>query len=186
MKNDEIVFYDSTNDYSKYNKAKQAVYESYSESQDWTDIDDVPDDMVWEEIAAQNEADWEYFATALKHRLETDDYIIMGTCGRWNGPCGAGNFISSFEDFCAFLQHLDCLKIYEQNGHLYIEGFHHDGQDRYELKRLTNNGTKYARRNDFAHDKALHLRIISSNFYSALPKLSDTLYRKKENKLCQN
>lgn len=111
MKQEEIVFYDSTDDYSKYDKANQAVYESFCESQDWTDINDVPADMVWEEIAAQNEADWEYFATALKHRLETDDYIIMGTCGRWNGPYGAGNFISSFEDFCAFLQHLDCLKI---------------------------------------------------------------------------
>ena len=88
MKNEEILFYDSTDDYSKYDKAKQAVYESFYESQDWTNINDVPDDMVWEEIAAQNEADWEYFATALKHRLENDCYIIMGTCGRWNGSCG--------------------------------------------------------------------------------------------------
>ena len=36
MKNEEIIFYDSTDDYSKYDKAKQAVYESFCESQEWT------------------------------------------------------------------------------------------------------------------------------------------------------
>ena len=54
MKQEKIVFYDSTDDYSKYDKAKQAVYESFYESQDWTDINDVLADMIWEEIAAQN------------------------------------------------------------------------------------------------------------------------------------
>ena len=65
-----LSFTTARTDYSKYDKAKQAVYESIYESQEWTDINDVPADMVWEEIATQNEADWEYFATALKHRLE--------------------------------------------------------------------------------------------------------------------
>lgn len=56
MRNEETVFFDNTDDYSKYDNAKRAVYESYYESQDWTSIDEVPSGMIWEEIAAQNEA----------------------------------------------------------------------------------------------------------------------------------
>ena len=120
MKNEETVFFDNTNDYSKYDEAKRAVYESFRDSQEWTSLNDVPSEMVWEEIAAQNEADWEYFTCALKREIERHCFLITGTCGRWNGPCGCGNFIQGWNDFRSFLQHLDTLKIYELNGHLNI------------------------------------------------------------------
>ena len=46
MKDEAIIFFDNTDDYSKYDEAKQAVYESFRDSQDWTSVDDVPADMV--------------------------------------------------------------------------------------------------------------------------------------------
>ena len=178
MKNEAIIFFDNTDDYSKYGEAEQAVYESFRESQEWTSINDVPADMVWEEIAAQNEADWKYFTGAFKRLLEKHTFLVTGTCGRWIGPCEGGNFITGWDDFRSFIRHLDTLKIYEKNGHLYIEGYHHDGRDFYELKRLTDKGTEYADRHCFAHDRALHRSIISSNFFSALPHFADFIYGK--------
>lgn len=176
MRNEETVFFDNTDDYSKYDNAKRAVYESYYESQDWTSIDEVPAGMIWEEIAAQNEADWEYFTCALKREIARHCFLITGTCGRWNGPCCCGNFITDWNDFRSFIQHLDTVKIYERNGHLYVEGFHHDGHDCYELKRLTDKGTEYADRHGFAHDKTLHTNIMKNNFYSALPRLAGVIF----------
>lgn len=70
MKSTDIIFFDNTDDYSKYDNAKQAVYESFCECQDWTSINDVPADMVWDEISLQNKADWEYFTGAFKRLLE--------------------------------------------------------------------------------------------------------------------
>lgn len=176
MKNKETIFFDNTNDDSKYDEAKQAVYESFRDSQEWASIGDVPADMVWEEIAAQNEADWEYFTCALKQETDRHCFLITGTCGWWNGPCGCGNFIQCRNDFRSFIQHLDTLKIYERNGHLYIEGFHHDGHDSYELKRLTDKGIEYANRHGFAHDRSLHNSIMNNNFYSALPRLAEVIF----------
>ena len=176
MKNEEIIFFDNTNDYSKYDEAERAVYESFRDSQGWTSINDVPADMVRDEIAAQNEADWEYFASAFERETERHCFLITGTCGRWNGLCKCGNFITDLNDFRSFIQHLDTIKIYERNGHLYLEGNHHDGHDRYEIKRITDCGKRYAACRGFAHDKALHERIMNNNFYSALPRLAYVIF----------
>ena len=162
MKNTDIIFFDNTDDYSKYDEAEQAVYESFCESQDWTSINDVPADMVWDEISLQNEAEWKYFSDAFKRLLKKHTFLITGTCGRWNGPCEGGNFITDWDDFRSFIQHLDTLKIYEQNGHFYIEVYHHDGHDLYELKRLTDKGAEYADRHCFAHNRALHRSIMKA------------------------
>ena len=176
MKNTDIIFFDNTDDYSKYNEAKQAVYESFRDSQEWTSINDVPADMVWAEISVQNSADWEYFTAALKREIVRHYFLVTGTCGRWNGPHAGGYFIAGCIDFFSFIRHLDTLKIYERNGHLYIEGYHHDGHDRYELKRLTDKGVEYASSRHFAHDKALHEKIMNNNFFSALPRLFDVIF----------
>lgn len=176
MKNEEIIFFDNTDDYSKYNEAEQAVYESFRESHEWTSVNNVPADMVWNEIAAQNEANREYFTDALKRETERHCFLITGTCGRRNGPRACGNFITGRNDFRSFIRHLDTIKIYERNGHLYLEGDHHDGHDCYEIKRLTDCGKRYAACRGFAHDKALHESIMKNNFYSALPRLADVIF----------
>lgn len=82
MKNDIITFFDNTNDYAKYDEAKQDVFNSFADSQGWIDISEVPNDMVWEEISNQNSADWEYFSEQLKRLLKEHYYIITGTNGR--------------------------------------------------------------------------------------------------------
>ena len=176
MKNTDIIFFGNTDDYSKYNEAKQAVYESFRDSQEWMSINDVPADMVRDEISAQNKADWEYLTAALKREIGRHYFLVTGTCGRWNGPRDCGNFITDWNDFLSFIRHLDTLKIYERNGHVYIEGYHHDGHDRYELKRLTDKGVEYASSRHFAHDKVLHEKIMNNNFFSALPRLFDVIF----------
>lgn len=72
--------------------------------------------MVWEEIAAQNEADWEYFTGAFKRLLKKYTFLVTGICGRWNGPCEGGNFITDWDDFRSFIRHLDTLKITSKTG----------------------------------------------------------------------
>ena len=98
--------------------------------------------------------------------------IIMGTCQRWNGRVSCGTFLENFDDFLSFVDHLEYLTIKDRNGHLIIDGAHHDGNDSYELKILTKQGFQYADRNEFAHTKELHEKIMNTRAYSKLPRLA--------------
>jgi hypothetical protein len=71
---------------------------------------------------------------------------------------------------------LDYIKVIDENGHLKIYGYHHDGSDSYELKKLTKKGFEFADRNYFARDRQLHQTIMNNNFYSALPRIAERLY----------
>ncbi len=167
-----ITIFDSTDYSERYNETRDYLFASRSNDFDWETSDDVPIDMIHDEMNFQEEIEYQYFKDKLEFLLQNRNCIISGVCGRWNEPKGCGRFIQTFGDLSSFLQHLDSLKITDQNGHLIIEGYHHDGHDRYELKCLTNKGYEYADRNYFAHSKELHDKIMNCNFFSALPHLA--------------
>ena len=168
----EIIIYDTTDYSERYKNIREELYERLAEEYDWEYSDDVPMDMIHNEMNDQEENDFQYFQDKFNQLLETGYCLLVGTCGRWNGPARGGKFITSFEDLQNAIRHLDYLRIVDRNGHLIIEGFHHDGQDRYEVKQLTSKGYEYADRNYFAHSKKLHDTIMNSNLFSKLPRLA--------------
>ena len=168
----EIILYDTTDYSERYNDIREELYERFAEEYDWEYSDDVPMDMIHNEMNFQKQIDYQYFQDKLSQLLETGDCLLTGTCGRWNGAVQGGKFIHSFHDFSDAIRHLDYVKITDQNGHLIIEGFHHDGQDRYELKQLTAKGYEYANNNYFVHSRQLHETIMGCNFFSKLPHLA--------------
>lgn len=168
----EIVFYNNIDYSENYNDIRDSLFETRADDFDWTCSDDVPEKMILDEMSFQEECDYQYFKDKFIQLLKSGDCLLTGTCGRWNGPAEGGKFIQSFNDLAATIQHLDYLKITDLNGHLIIEGYHHDGQDRYEIKQLTRKGYEYADSNYFAHSRKLHETIMNSNFYSRLPKLA--------------
>ena len=107
-----------------------------------------------------------------KQLLQKNDCLLVGVCGRWNGPAEGGKFISNFYDLMSVIGHLDYYKITDCNGHLIIEGYHHDGCDRYEIKQLTNKGYELARSYGFDTDRKLHKTIMNCNIFSRLPRLA--------------
>ena len=176
MKKKKTVIYDNYYDCERFDETKQFLFNEYAEDNDWQTVDDVPNDRVFDEMNFQDECYWNDFKHEMDRLLEHNVYIMTGTCGRWDGPCSGGTFICSFSDFIDAIHHLDYLEIYDENGHLYIKGSHHDGDDFYEMKRLTNKGRELADNNYYAHDRHLHTTIMKYNFYSALPRLSKVLY----------
>lgn len=176
MKNKEVVLYDDTNDYEKYDETRHYLFAEYGEVENWACKENIPDERVYEQISQENEESWLDLKYALEKSFHTRYYIMTGTCGRWDGNYGCGTFIKSFNDFQRMIRHLDHIKVTDKNGHLIVEGYHHDGNDRYELKRLTRQGYEYADKNCFAHDRTLHNKIMSCNFFSALPWLAKRIY----------
>ena len=172
MKKYEYVLYNNYDYSENYDSAREWLFATRQDDFNWETEDDVPEKMILDEMSFLEESEWAYFKSKCEELLSNGDCLLTGTCGRWNGPAQGGKFIRSFHDLVSCIEHLDYLKIIDRNGHLIIEGYHHDGSDSYELKQLTRRGREYARQYDYARDERLHTTIMNLNFYSKLPRLA--------------
>ena len=172
MKKYEYVLYNNYDYSENYASAREWLFTTRQDDFDWETEDDVPEKMILEEMSFLEESEWAYFRSKCKELLMNGDCLLTGVCRRWNGPARGGKFIRNFHDLVSCIEHLDYLKIIDRNGHLIIEGSHHDGTDSYELKQLTRRGREYARHYDYARDEQLHTTIMNLNFYSKLPRLA--------------
>ena len=175
MKTKTTIFYNDT-DCASFEATKNYLFETFAEEEGWASADDIPDCVVYHEMDEDRRRNWDDFRADVEGVFAKDSYLLTGTCGRWDGPAQGGKFIHSFDDLLDCIRHLDYVKFYDENGHFYIYGYHHDGSDHYEMKRLTKKGYEFADRNYFAHDRYLHTTIMRNNFYSALPRLAQRLY----------
>lgn len=172
MKAKEIILYDSYYSTEKEEYARDFLFALYAEEEKWASPEDIPDHRVFKEIESEDDICWGFIKSDLENMFKTDYFLLTGLCGTWHGQIEGGKFISSLPELLSVLQHLDDLRIIDRNGHLIIEGSHHDGNDRYELKRLTRKGYALASSYHFAKDRQLHNTIMKSNLFSALPKLA--------------
>ena len=176
MKKKEITLYDSYYSREKENEIRAFLFEVYADEENWKSPEEIPDQRVYDEIAFQDGETWRDIKDGLNTIFEDGYYLLTGYCGTWRGRLDGGEFIRSLGDLLTVIQHLDDMKITDCNGHFIIEGSHHDGSDRYELKRLTHKGYLLADSNYFAKDRQLHNTIMNTNFYSALPKFAKRIY----------
>ena len=172
MKKYEYVLYNNYDYSENYASAREWLFTTRQDDFDWETEDDVPEKMILDEMSFLEESEWAYFRSKCEELLMNGDCLLTGVCGRWNGPSLGGKFIRNFHDLITCIEHLDYLKIIDRNGHLIIEGCHHDGSDSYELKQLTRRGREYARQSDYARDEQLHTTIMNLNFYSKVPRLA--------------
>ena len=173
MKNQITKFYDDTNDLEIFEETKQHMFDTYSETEGWKSLDEITDAMVFHEISEIHSNEWIELKLYLDELFDKHEmFLIKGVCGRWNGPAERGRFIYSTDELLDFLRHLDNICFYEKKGHFYIEGYHHDGSDSYELKKLTGKGREYADGSLYTPDKIVHENIMKYNLFSTLPYFS--------------
>lgn len=104
----------------------------------------------------------------------------MGHCGLWYGNRAAGTIFDDFgQMFATTTQDCDYWKIYDVNGHLYLECSHHDGTNHFEIKRITNKGVAYLKNwesnwSDKRSEQYVHEKIMSR--YSVLPRFAEKVY----------
>ena len=166
------VLYDDTFSQERDDEVRDYLFYTYAEENDWDNPSQVPYSEIEREEQFVNEDDWRYFTYKLRTLLETQHCIVVGTCGTWHGRLEGGRFVDTIADFSSFIKHLDNIRVCDVDGHLYIEGYHHDGQDFYELKVLTPRGYQHARNNCFAHTRELHHKLMESRNYTSLPRLA--------------
>lgn len=171
----DFIIFDNDYDDEKYKETRKTLFELYPE-ENWASPEDIPEQRLLDEIDYQDGELWQDIIDCFNALFDKDCYLLTGYFGSWRGKLEGGKFIKSTDDLFDVLQHLDYIKIIDRNGHLIIEGCHHDGSDRYELKKLTRKGYELANNNYFANDRKLHNTIMKTNFYSALPYFAKALY----------
>ena len=176
MKTEETILYDSYYSEEKEAEARRTLFEEYADEEEWTSPEDIPDYRVFREIELEDDIIWEAVKSDLEILFKNGHFLLTGYCGTWRGNMDGGRFINSLSELLSVFQHLDDLRIIDRNGHLIIEGSHHDGTDRYELKRLTHKGYELANAYYFANDRKLHNTIMKNNFYSGLPHFAEKVY----------
>ena len=160
-------YYDS----DRFEDARQFLFDCYAEENDWEDVDDVPDDDVWQELSFQEETEWDDAKYELeKFMRENGPLLVVGSLGLWYGRCDGGKICNDFRDLAGAWQDCDYINIYDQNGHMYIECSHHDGTNLFECKLLTEKGENYAEDHSWdMYDSDLHKRLWNDSHYTHLP-----------------
>lgn len=73
----------------------------------------------------------------------------------------------------------DYIRIYDENGHLFLKCSHHDGTNLYEIKKVTKRGIDYIDKwesnwSDNRSEEYIHDQIMKR--YSVLPHFMHTVY----------
>ena len=126
---------------------------------------------------------WDFLKEDLQKFFDKTDgtaWIAVGTVGRWDGTRAAGVIFDEFNDFFyRATKDCDYWSFYDINGHLYLECSHHDGDNQFEIRRITKTGMRYYRNwecnwNDKRSKQYIHQKIMEK--YSVLPHFAHTIF----------
>lgn len=174
MHNNDIILYDNYPTLQREQEVKENLFINNPEQ--YKSIKDIPQQDIDNALYWLDMHEWQEIQFELTTLFKQDDYLLTGYFGSWQGDLASGKFIRDFQDLQAALSHLEYIRILDRNGHLIIEGSHHDGNDYYELKRLTKKGRELANCYNFANSRKLHSTIMQNNFYSALPNFAKRVF----------
>lgn len=147
---------------------------------DWETIDDIPDSEVWDEMSFNEQIDWEEVTNELKRFFDDEEILVIGSVGRWDGTYAAGKVIS-YNELWKCWNDCDYVEIYDEDGHFYINASHHDGNNHFEVKLLTEEGIKYYSRwnenwNDSRSEQEIHTKLAESSRYTHIPHFAREVY----------
>lgn len=135
------------------------------------------DDEVFNAISFENECDIDEAIGELDRVFESSNILVFGAIQRWNGSSTGFSVYDSFaEAFDELTEDCDCVKIWEEKGHLLLQCSHHDGTNMFEFKALTQKGIDYLQNWEYEFSSNRTNGFIKKQLvtrYSRLPKFSD-------------
>lgn len=176
----ERVLFDNYETYreEEWADARESLFEFFGEENGWETADDVPDNDVYDEISFQHESWWEDASDELKQFMkENGPMLVVGSLGLWYGNCRGGKLCEDFRDLSGAWEDCGYIKIWDENGHLYIMCSHHDGTNSYECKLLTEKGRQYAEDHAWdMEDSELHAKLWNDSHYTVLPHYAHKMW----------
>lgn len=177
----ERILYDNYYSEEAFSAAREELLENdlFMEDNGYESEDDIPDDEIFDKMQEMQEDDWDMIRDELEKFFGShpNSYLVRGTVGLWYGNKPAGNIIHSLAELSYAWKDCEYIKLYDVDGHFYIKCSHHDGDNLFEMKMLTERGREYAdiRKYDY-HDRELHDRLWNDSHYTVLPHIAHTLF----------
>lgn len=122
---------------------------------------------LWEETLGDLDSLFEY------------GVVLFGSVGRWNGVFEGGRVFKDLREAIDYaITDCDYIKIYDENGHLFITCSHHDGRCKFELKALNKDAMDFYDRWNYGYDRRSEREVVESivKRHSTLPQASHKLY----------
>ena len=97
----------------------------------------ISDTEIMNEISFQLSQNWNDMYEDLLDFFDDERVLATAKIGRWNGVFDGGK-IGYFKEILAdILDKQDDFEIFDEDGHFLITTYHHDGQNNFEIKILT-------------------------------------------------
>lgn len=144
-----------------------------------TEEEDITDSMIMEQRYFYDECDWDDTKCELDKFFKGKRVGFFGAVGRWDGVYKAGKIGEFWNLYYKATKDCGYVKIYDENGHMYITCSHHDGTCHFEIKEITDEGYDYLERweynwNDKRSERTVHGQIYKR--YSRLPRFAEKVY----------
>lgn len=168
------------NNYDLYEKYTDEYLINTAKECDWVDDEDeITNEMLDRWRWFEDETDWDCAKAELDDYFEGKTVGFFGNVGLWNGVYKAGKIGEFWELFNKAITDCGYLKIYDENGHLYLTCSHHDGTCHFEIKEITEKGEEYLENwednwNDKRKESYVHGQIFKR--YSRLPRFAENVY----------
>ena len=173
----ERVIYDN---YDLWEKYPDETIDMIARECEWVDEDEeITDKMRMEWRYHEDEVDWDIAWDELTTFFKGKTVGFFGSLGLWNGVYRAGK-IGDFEKlFFKAIEDCDYIKIYDENGHLYLTCSHHDGTNCFEIKVVGDKGEEYLENWEYSWDDKRTKEYIHNQIhkrYSVLPRFAEKVY----------
>lgn len=139
--------------------------------------ENITENEIWDKIYELTATDFDDEHERLRDFFTGHGYFLLrGTVGRWNGNHAAGYVFSNFDAmFYKATKDCDYVKMWDENGHFYLQCSHHDGTNLFEIKRITDKAFNFIENTDKPMKEA-HTIVWNNNFLSSLPHYVHTVY----------
>lgn len=161
----ERILFDNYDGY--YDLAKESLTED--------DEREITDEVIWEYANLLSETEWEDFKINFESFMNGDTFILQGAIGRWDGIHRGGFTFNSFNELSKAWEDCAYIKVYDENGHLYIDCSHHDGTNHYEIKQLNDKGEDYLNNHYYDDEREVHDKLMKAP-YSVLPRFAEKVW----------
>ena len=170
------VIYDNYNLWEKYpdDDLREMVIEN-----GWVDEDDeITDDMLLSWRYNEDEADWDCEWERLTEFFSGKTVGFFGEVGRWDGVYKAGQIGEFRKLFEKAITDCQYIRLYDENGHMYLTCSHHDGTCHFEIREITPDGEEYMERWEYAWDNRSEQYVHNQVYkrYSRMPRFAQKVY----------
>ena len=141
--------------------------------------DEITDSLISSYRYSLEEDDWYNAKCELTDFFNDKTVGFFGNVGRWDGVYKAGRTGEFWDLYYKATEDCDYIKIYDENGHLYLTCSHHDGTCHFEIKIITDKGNDYLNRWSWDLDDKRSLQHCHTqifNRYSLLPRFAEKVY----------